>query len=85
MVKLNFTETHIRHHATEKSFERGQQYCQSGAVVNLVQRDRLIQALVKGSEYEPYQITLTVDSGGIKQAGCSYHFNIFINYRFSVG
>jgi uncharacterized Zn finger protein len=71
MVKLNFTETHIRHHTTQKSFERGQQYYRSGAVVNLVRRDRLIQALVEGSEYEPYRVTLTVDSSGIKQAGCS--------------
>lgn len=71
MAKLNITETSIWNHATQKSFDRGQQYYRSGAVVNLVRRDRLIQALVEGSEYDPYRVTLTVDAGGITQVSCN--------------
>lgn len=71
MAHPNITEASIRRNATAKSFERGQQYYRAGAVVNLVRRDNIIQALVEGSEYEPYRVSLVVDAGGIRQASCS--------------
>lgn len=63
--------TMIRSQTTDTSFERGQEYYQSGNVGPLVQRGNMVQAAVEGSDYEPYQVRLTFDEGGIRDATCT--------------
>jgi len=49
MPSLNIDESVIRQNATEKSFQRGQEYARSQAVRDLIWRDGALQALVEGS------------------------------------
>jgi hypothetical protein len=65
------SEAQIREHASAESFTRGANYYQSGAVGPLVLRGDLLQAEVEGSEYEPYQVTASLDSGGVRAASCT--------------
>ena len=65
------SETMIRRHATDNSFSRGEDYCQQGAVSDLVQRGSTIYAEVEGSEVVPYRVNLQFDSGGITSACCT--------------
>jgi uncharacterized Zn finger protein len=67
----SFTEAAIRQHATAESFRRGEDYYNSGAVVSLIQRGDTIEAEVEGSQYEPYQVQVTFDAGGITDASCT--------------
>jgi len=65
------SETTLRRQATPQSFERGEDYYQSGAVGRLQQRGNTLQAEVEGSEVEPYVVCLTFDDSGVTDADCS--------------
>jgi uncharacterized Zn finger protein len=69
------SEATIRHHANTQSFSRGADYCQQGAVTDLLQRGNTIQAEVEGSEVQPYRVSLAYDSGGITVAKCTCPYN----------
>lgn len=64
-------EATIRQHSSEDSFRRGQAYERQGAVIALVQRGAELEAEVEGSQYEPYQVRVTFDPGGVTGAMCS--------------
>jgi len=66
-----FSETTLRRQATAKSFERGEDYYQSGAVGCLQRRGNTLQAEVEGSEVEPYVVCLTFDDSDVTDADCS--------------
>ena len=67
----HLNETTLRRQATPQSFERGEDYYQSGAVGRLQQRGNTLQAEVEGSEVEPYVVCLTFDDSGVTDADCS--------------
>lgn len=67
----HLNETTLRRQATAQSFERGEDYYQSGAVGRLQQRGNTLQAEVEGSEVEPYTVCLTFDDSGVTAADCS--------------
>jgi uncharacterized Zn finger protein len=67
----NLSETDLRYHTTDKSFERGEEYYQSGAVTDLCQRGNCLCGEVEGNEAEPYQITIEFDAGGVTGATCT--------------
>lgn len=67
----HLSETTLRRQATAQSFERGEDYYQSGAVGRLQQRGNTLQAEVEGSEVEPYTVCLTFDDSGVTAADCS--------------
>ncbi len=67
----NFSEAIIRQHASPESYRRGQDYYEQGAVQSIVRRGQQLQAEVEGSQYEPYQIQITLDEGGIVDATCT--------------
>jgi len=65
------TEARIRAMASEKSFARGQSYCQDGAIVEPLQQGLELRAECEGSEYEPYQISVTLNAKGIAESSCT--------------
>ncbi|MBI3977407.1 MAG: SWIM zinc finger domain-containing protein [Chloroflexi bacterium] len=67
----NLTEDTIRRIATPESFERGRQYCDRGAVGQIVRRGDQIEAEVEGSEYTPYRIRITLSPNGIAETDCT--------------
>ncbi len=71
MTTPKITEATIRQYATDKSFWRGKDYYDSGAVISLARRGEQIEAEVEGSQYEPYRVTVDLDAGGIASAYCT--------------
>jgi uncharacterized Zn finger protein len=70
-LRPNLTEATIRRLATAQSFSRGQEYLAAGAVLAIEQREQTLLAEVEGSSYEPYQVTIKLDPGGIVDAYCT--------------
>ncbi|HLO86413.1 MAG TPA: SWIM zinc finger family protein [Nostocaceae cyanobacterium] len=71
MSNLPISEAIIRQNSTTQSFNRGEEYYDNEAVVNLKKRGNLIEADVEGSEYKPYRVTVRFDAGGITFANCT--------------
>jgi uncharacterized Zn finger protein len=71
MPNPSLTEATIRNLTTAESFRRGQEYLRAGAVLEVEQRDDLLLAEVEGSEYEPYQVLIRLDAGGVVDANCT--------------
>jgi uncharacterized Zn finger protein len=65
------TEAVIRQHASLESYKRGRDYYQQGAVRCVLHRGQQLQAEVEGSQYEPYQVQITLDAGGVVSAICT--------------
>lgn len=64
-------EKQVRALATDKSFERGYEYLQAGAVQRVVLRGNLLFAEVEGSEYDPYRVTVELSKKRIAKATCA--------------
>jgi uncharacterized Zn finger protein len=71
----NLSETDLRYHTTDKSFQRGEDYYQRGAVVDLCQRGNCLCGEVEGNEVEPYRITIQFDAGGVTEAECTCEYS----------
>ncbi|TEU00770.1 MAG: SWIM zinc finger domain-containing protein, partial [Dehalococcoidia bacterium] len=65
------TETTVRQYATPESFRRGRDYYEQGAVLSLARRGDQLLAEVEGSQYEPYQVQVTLDAGDVAEAICT--------------
>ena len=65
------TEAKVRQRADGESFSRGEEYLRRGAVVALARRGDQLIAQVEGSAYQPYRVTVTFDSLGIRDAECT--------------
>jgi uncharacterized Zn finger protein len=66
------TEGKIRELATEKSFDRGQQYYRNGAITNPTRQDNRIWADCYGSELYQTSATLTASDVGDLHCSCPY-------------
>ena len=64
------SENDILHKFTEKSFERGRDYYDSGMVERAIRRGGRLFAEVQGSEWDPYTVTATLN-GRDFSASCS--------------
>jgi uncharacterized Zn finger protein len=71
----NLSETDLRYHATDKSFQRGEEYYQRGAVTDLCQRGNCLCGQVEGNESEPYQTTIQFDAGGVTESTCTCQYD----------
>jgi uncharacterized Zn finger protein len=71
MPIARLSKSFIRQHASSQSFDRGEEYYRHNAVNNLIERGSTIAAEVEGSNYEPYQINISFDQGGVTDASCS--------------
>ncbi|MCD6289569.1 MAG: SWIM zinc finger family protein, partial [Anaerolineae bacterium] len=67
----HLTEAIIHEHTSPQSYERGLDYYERGAVLSVIRRGQQLLAEVEGSEYLPYQVRITFDAGGIREASCS--------------
>ena len=64
-------ESHIRKLAGERSFERGKSYYLQGAILEPVRQGMELRAYCQGSEYEPYQVSVTLTQEGIGETSCT--------------
>jgi uncharacterized Zn finger protein len=67
----NLSEKVLRRNTNAKSFERGRDYYQSGAVFGLTQRGDSLYGEVEGSELEPYRVQLEFDDDGLTSTHCT--------------
>jgi uncharacterized Zn finger protein len=71
MTLPDLTESDVRQLASAQSFERGEGYWISGAVLEPQQQGNTLTARVRGSEYEPYLVTITLGPAGIAHTRCT--------------
>ena len=69
------SEAVIRHHANAKSFQRGEEYYQAGAVISLTQRGNLLQSEVEAREIGTYAVRVKFDCNGITYTDCNCAYN----------
>lgn len=67
----NLSEKDIRTRASAQSLAKGQSYYKNGYVNEIVRRGDVVTASVEGSEYEPYQVQITLSQAGVEAASCS--------------
>lgn len=65
------TEAQVRKLATAQSFERGQRYFKDGAIIEPVLQGDELRAECAGSEYEPYELSVTFDKKGVAEMDCT--------------
>jgi uncharacterized Zn finger protein len=65
------TEAAVRELARPQSYDRGENYYDEGAVVEVVWRGETLRGTVEGSQYEPYQVRIELDETGVVATACS--------------
>nr|WP_244621448.1 SWIM zinc finger family protein [Haloarcula marismortui] len=65
------TEAAVRDLARPQSYDRGENYYDKGAVVEIARRGETIRAAVEGSQYKPYQVRIELDETGVVDTACS--------------
>jgi uncharacterized Zn finger protein len=65
------TESIIRAASTPQSFERGQDYYQSGAVSNTSIQDNLLMGDCEGTQAPCYHVQVELDEAGIRATNCT--------------
>jgi len=80
------TKATIERLARPQSYDRGEEYYDRGAVIDVVGRGNLLRAKVEGSQYEPYQVRIEFDETGIFDTTCScpYDHGGICKHRVSV-
>lgn len=86
MSTPKLTEALIRNLASSQAFSRGEEYYKAGAVSDLTRRGNSLRAQVEGSRYEPYQVTVDIDTGGVIGARCTcpYEFGGYCKHVVAV-
>jgi uncharacterized Zn finger protein len=64
------TETQIKAMASEQSFARGRSYYNDGAILNPRRQGMELSAECQGSDYELYQIRVSLDAKGVADSEC---------------
>ncbi len=65
------TEADVHKLASAQSFERGRDYYNQGAIFDTVRQGMELRAQCEGSEYEPYEVSVTLDEDGVADGYCS--------------
>lgn len=65
------TESDVRRWVGEASFGRGQRYFRQGHILNPRRQGDTLKARCLGSRPQPYQVEVTLGSGGVVAGGCS--------------
>jgi uncharacterized Zn finger protein len=87
MLIPHLNEAALRKHATHKSFDRGTDYYQQGAVIEISQRGNCIYAEVGGTEEMSYFINLEFNDKSIIIADCTcpYDYGGWCKHLVAVG
>lgn len=59
------TEEDVRRMTDGRSFARGEDYYESGAIIEPVRQGMEWRAECQGSQYEPYQVSVTLNEAGL--------------------
>ena len=79
------TEELILRKVTEKSFERGRDYYESGMVESVTQRGNRLFADVLGSECEPYNVGITLEERDFRAScTCPYDWEGYCKHIVAV-
>lgn len=54
-----------------KIYDRGEEYYENGAITEITRRGNEIDAMVEGSQYEPYHVKILFDNKGLNGCHCS--------------
>ncbi len=69
MVKLTIQQ--VRQRATNKSFERGDDYYRDDAIFDMVLRGNQIEGYCQGSEITPYHVKAVFNEHGVESTSCT--------------
>ncbi len=65
------TEAQVKSLATTQSFARGKCYFQDAAIDNAIRQGKELRAECQGSDYEPYEVTITLNKNGVAATACT--------------
>jgi len=80
----DLTEAAVRRLARPQSFERGENYYEQNAVIEIRRRGETLQADVEGSQYEPYRVRIELDETGVVETTCSCPYDHGGNCKHNV-
>jgi uncharacterized Zn finger protein len=86
MSAPKLSEAMIRSSTSAQTFSRGEDYYTAGAVSELARRGNSLRAEVEGGRYEPYQVRIELDAGGVIDATCTcpYDFGGYCKHIVAV-
>jgi uncharacterized Zn finger protein len=71
-IKLpKLTEAQVKSLASAQSFQRGQSYYHDEAITNPVRQGMELRAECEGSDYEPYEVSATLNKNGVAETDCT--------------
>ncbi len=73
---LPISDSIVHQHASPKSYQRGEEYYRSGAVIDLQRRGNSLYAQVEGSDSSPYRVNIDFTSSDIESAGCNCAYDV---------
>lgn len=65
------TEAQVRRLVSAQSFERGESYYRSGAILDPVRQGLELRAQCAGSEHEPYEVSATLGENSVAETSCT--------------
>jgi hypothetical protein len=65
------TEAQVRKLSSAQSFDRGQRYFKDGAIIEPLLQGHQLRAQCAGSDYDPYQLSVTFNKNGVAEMDCS--------------
>ena len=84
-TEISIAESDILAKATEKSFERGREYYDSGMVESVTQRGKRLFAEVMGSEWEPYHVGVALGEDDFRAScTCPYDWGGYCKHIVAV-
>lgn len=73
--QINISVAQVRARAADQSFQRGESYYQSGAILHPARRGNTIEGQCEGSQARPYRVSATLEASGIKETSCNCEYN----------
>jgi uncharacterized Zn finger protein len=72
---LPISDSLVRQYASPKSYNRGEEYYQAGAVIDLQRRGQSIYAQVEGNEIDPYRVQIDFARGDVETSECNCKYD----------
>lgn len=68
---MTITESDVKKLAQGKSYQRGKEYLDSNAVIDIQKRGNILVSEVEGSNYDPYIVKVELDNNSIISTSCT--------------